>query len=93
MASKLGNHNASWVEQALDWAQLIANGESWENICNAEDTANCYRLIVWKNGYACVVGGSVYNNNYLPASYVHHHCFYYMGNVLLKTVPLVVSYK
>ena len=30
LACKLGDHNADWVEQALEWAQRICNGESWE---------------------------------------------------------------
>lgn len=46
MARRLGGHNADWVEQALEWAQRIANGESWEAICNDADTANWYRLVV-----------------------------------------------
>lgn len=29
LACKLGDHNADWVEQALEWAQRICNGESW----------------------------------------------------------------
>ena len=58
MACQLGDHNANWVEQALEWAQRIANGESWEAICDDVDTANWYRLVVWKYGYTRRVGGS-----------------------------------
>ena len=57
-ANGLGGLMADWVEQALEWAQRISNGESWGAICNAPDTANSYRMIVWKNGYARLVGGS-----------------------------------
>lgn len=32
LACKLGDHNADWVEQALEWAQRICNGESWEAV-------------------------------------------------------------
>ena len=92
MASKLGDHNANWVEQALEWAQRIANGESWEGICNAKDTANWYRLVVWKNGYARLVGGSVCYDDYKPASDVYDIGYYDYG-FLSSTVPLVVLYE
>lgn len=92
MASNLGDHNANWVEQALEWAQRIANGESWEAICNNKDTANWYRLVVWKNGYARLVGGSVCDNNSKPASDVYNYD-YYDDNSLNRTVPLFVLYE
>lgn len=92
MAYKLGDHNADWVEQALEWAQRIANGESWEDICNKPDTANWYRLVVWKNGYARLVGGSVANSYNYPASDVgNYDCYDYY--ILYDTVPLVVLYE
>ena len=92
MASNLGDHNANWVEQAFEWAQRIANGESWEAICNNKDTANWYRLVVWKNGYARLVGGSVCNVNCKPVSGVYDD-FYYDNDDLYDTVPLVVLYE
>ena len=70
LACELGDHNADWVEQALEWAQRICNGESWEAVCNNADTANWYRLVVWKNGYARPVGGSRIYNDCAPASAV-----------------------
>lgn len=92
MASNLGDHNANWVEQALEWAQRIANGESWEAICNDKDTANWYRLVVWKNGYARRVGGSVCFSSNEPASDVGFGD-YDDGCILGCTVPLVVLYE
>lgn len=89
MACQLGDYNADWVEQALEWAQRIANGESWKTICNKKDTASCYRLVVWKNGYSRLVGGSVDNYNYDPATSVGS-CNFYDFNYLYHTVPLVV---
>ena len=92
MASNLGDHNADWVEQALEWAQRIANGEAWESICNDRDTANWYRLVVWKNGYTRLVGGSVINCVSSPASDVHnfnHRDHDYPD----YAVPLVVFYE
>ena len=92
IASNLGDHNANWVEQALEWAQRIANGESWEAICNDKDTANWYRLVVWKNGYARLVGGSVNNISNNPASNVNNFNFNEYSN-LIYAVPLVVLYE
>ena len=89
IAYKLGDHDADWVEQALEWAQRISNGETWEDICNNPDTANWYRLIEWKNGYYRLVGGSRERYNYRPASDVHDDN--YLSNYgIFYTVPLVV---
>lgn len=94
MAEKLGDRNANWVEQALEWAQRIANGESWKSICNDRDTANWYRLVVWKSGYCRLVGGSrkFKFNDDVPASDVLD--FDYDDDYLCdNTVPLVVLYE
>ncbi len=92
LACKLGDHMANWVEQALEWAQRIANGQSWEAICNKADTANWYRLVVWKNGYTRLIGGSVFSCDDDPASgVIYHHCN--VDGSLGYTVPLVVLYE
>ena len=89
IAYKLGNHEADWVEQALEWAQRISNGETWEDICNNPDTANWYRLIKWKNGYYRLVGGSRESGDDGPASGARDD---YFGSYdrIIYTVPLVV---
>lgn len=92
LASNLGDHNANWVEQALEWAQRIANGESWETICNNDDTANWYRLVVWTSGNLHRVGGSVYSRYNSPASVIHTYT-YIDKDTLKHTVPLVVLYE
>lgn len=92
LACELGDHNADWVEQALEWAQRICNGESWEAVCNNVDTANWYRLVVWKNGYARLVCGSRDSFNYHPASDVSDYD-YNSGDRIRSTVPLVVLYE
>ena len=51
-----GDHIADLVEQSLEWAQRIYNGESWENLCNNPDTATYFRLIVDENGKFLYVG-------------------------------------
>ena len=92
MASNLSDHNADWVEQALEWAQRIANGESWEAICNDKDTADWYRLVVWKEGNALLVGGSVHDDSDSSASNVDDYG-YLDGSSLYDAVPLVVLYE
>ena len=58
LASRLGDEMADWVHQSLEWAQRIANGESWEDVCNKPDTAKWYRLVrdKGKNWYWWVSG-------------------------------------
>lgn len=90
-ANYLGGVMANWVEQALEWAQRIFNGESWETICNNADTAKWYRMIRWKNGYYWIIGGSRDGNIHFPASGVLFDDYYYY--LLLDTVPLVVIRK
>lgn len=92
LACGLGDHNADWVEQALEWAQRISNGELWASVCNKQDTANWYRLIVWKDGGARAVGGSSVFECGFSASEVH--CTDYSLNMnVASTVPLVVLYE
>lgn len=92
-ACELGDHNADWVEQAFEWAQRIANGESWKTICNDPDTANWYRLVVWKNGYARFIGGSLNVVKSNSASSVHVHDGYFDDDFSINViVPLAVAY-
>lgn len=90
LAETYGHHMANWVEQALEWGQRISNGETWETLCNEADTANWYRLVIWKNGYCRRIGGARKSyDRRNPASYIH-------GNsrasnpIQINTVPLVV---
>lgn len=61
LAYDLGDHMADWVEQALEWAQKISDGQSWESICNYPDTSKNRRMIIWKNGNYATVGN--YHDN------------------------------
>ncbi len=92
LANKLGDHIADWVEQALEWAQRISNGETWEDICDNQDTANWRRLVKWKNDYYRLVGGSRKFSNNNPASYVSID-YFGSSDKFNITVPLVVLYK
>lgn len=91
-ANDLGGLMADWVEQALEWAQRLFNGESWEAICNNADTAKWYRMIVWKNGYAHLVGGSRDDNSGIPAADFYGND-YDSYDEFYDTVPLVVLKK
>ena len=91
-ASQLGGHIADWVEQALEWAQRIANGETWKSICNDPDTANWYRLVTWQDGYFRIVGGSCNSDYNYSASSVNCNNFW-SNDILVYTVPLVVYYE
>lgn len=92
ISKQLGGRTAIWVEQALEWAQRIQNGDSWENICNNPDTASCYRLVCWKDGYLRLVGGSTQSSFRYPASDVSPVA-YNPTSLLVYTVPLVVRYS
>ena len=91
IANNLGDHMADWVEQALEWAQRIADGDTWEAVCNEADTENWYRLVIWKNGDSRLVGGARKGSFDDPASDVdiHNYDSFYR---LDYTVPLVVLY-
>ena len=106
LSKQLGHHMANWVEQALEWAQRIQNGESWITLCNEPDTAKCYRLVIWKDGYGREIGGSYGKKHCIafsiggtgktsicnaPASNVNS--FQFSSNDQFDTtVPLVVDY-
>lgn len=93
VAKKMGDRNANWVEQALEWAQRICNGESWQAICNDVDTNKHFRLVKWKNGRARLIGGStaIYTQSFAPSDFGEHD---YSGGTLLEyAVPLVVRYR
>ena len=88
-ANDLDGQMADWVEQALEWAQRLFNGESWKTICNNADTAYWYRVILWKNGCYRLVGGSRNININYPASDVGNRG-YYSNDRIIGAVPLVV---
>lgn len=83
---------ADWVEQALEWAQRIHNGETWESICNEPDTAKYYRLIIWKSGFAKIIGGCSVDNGLDSATFLSRNLCH-ISTVLYHVVPLVVRYK
>lgn len=93
LADQLGDHVADWVEQALEWAQRIANNESWESLCNEPDESTFFRLVLSKYGdREWIVGGSWLYASHCPATDIGQCKANYYEN-LKHTVPLVVKYK
>lgn len=91
VACELGDRIADWVEQALEWAQRICNGESWEELCNKRDTANWYRVVRWKNGRYRQSGGS-YKFDLLDRVAVIHEYDTCDDRKCWYVVPLIVLY-
>lgn len=92
IATNEGGHTADWVEQALEWAQRIANGESWKKLCNDKDTEpTWYRFVVWDTGYVRVGGGSSFFGGNPATNFGYHD--HDDSTILHGAVPLVVRYE
>ena len=83
-----GGHMANWVEQALEWAQRISNGETWRNLHKA-DKGLPHRFVIWKDGEVRLVGGSS-DLIYLTTSYSSTG-YKDMDELPVWGVPLVVA--
>ena len=88
-ATELGGYMGDWVEQALEWAQRICNGESWEDICNKPDTANWTRMVVWHGGFVRLIVGSKNDNNNFPPTHIDFGACYGC-NCFWMVIPFVV---
>ncbi len=86
-----GDGIADWVHQALEWAQRINNGESWNDICIKPDRMRCYRLIEWKNGFIRFVGGTNLGSFKCAATAVGK-TDWKMKDKVFYAVPLIVKY-
>lgn len=94
-ANNLGGWIADHHEQALEWAQRISNGESWEAVCNDTDTTKWYRIVEYPNDYFDVyrrVGGSYNAGDCRSASEIFYET-YFWHNRFDCAVPLVVLRK
>lgn len=85
-----GGQMADWIEQALEWAQRIQNGESWEKLCNNPDTLRFYRMIEWKDGEPKIVGGSTEENYTYSPTHIFLRLVYSCKRGVPYTVPLIV---
>lgn len=94
-ACELGDGMASWIEQALEWAERISNGESWQSLCDTVDKTKWYRLIIWKNNKYISVGGSSKNNTCHVKTHLQSHELSQKSHFdeTYDTVPVVVKYE
>lgn len=75
-ASHFGDHIIDWVEKALQWAQRLTNGETWEALCNDKDFTEWYQLVKWKDGKIVVVGSSKRDSNDSSATNIFQYKVY-----------------
>ena len=93
MAKIIGDHMADEIEQYLEWAQRIQNGESWEELCNMQDVAPSYRVIkTQENPYLHrIVGGARDRDAFASPTCMNDEKYTHYEKVGC-TVPLIVSY-
>ncbi len=92
-AVQIGDQMGNWVEQSLEWAQRITNGEPWEKISNEPDEAKWYRMVIGKDGYLRGVGGSseMGDKHHSPSTLSRNT--YCSSSKIGYSVPYVVRYK
>lgn len=90
-SKKFGDSMANWVEQSLEWAQRINNGETWYDICCKPDSCRYYRIIQWKNGNVRFFGGASEGPLGYGAATIGKSDWY-MHDKVYYAVPLVVKY-
>ena len=54
IACQLGEYVAEYNEKVLEWAQRLANGETWEDVCNKPDPRGIH--VIFSNGVSVVAG-------------------------------------
>lgn len=94
VAQVSGDHMADLYEQALEWAQRIANGEKWKSVCNEPDTADWYRLIKNRDhSGVLLVGGGLKCEDSSPKSNLSTFFPDFAQRQGTLSVPLVVIYE
>lgn len=91
-ANQIGDSQTNWIEQALEWAQRISNGETWESLCNKPDYNKWFRLIIGKNDQSWLIGGCCEYQVSRPTTYISGSANYFESR-LWTTVPSVVRRK
>ena len=81
---------ADWVQQALEWAQRISNGETWDDISVYPDCLDNRRIVLWDNGFYRKVGDSLESKTANPATHIDSHDYYSL-NIVSDEVPLLVK--
>ena len=83
---------ANWIEQSLEWAQRISDGETWEDICIKHDTMTWYRLVEWKGGAIRFVGGA--STSFIKCSATKVGTTNWtLNDMVYHAVPLIVRYE
>lgn len=90
-ANEKGDHIANWIEQVLVWAQRIANGESWKEVCNDPDDSKWFRGVKWKDGRMRHIGNSSWTKSTYSATNIMFRYYDVEGEIFF-IVPLIVDY-
>lgn len=92
--SKIGDHCADWIEQGLEWAQRIQNGEDFVSLCEIQDAIEYSRIVVFDDDMLWNVGGGgndVHSYCVPPADVVPTRYDTTLDKI--RYVPLVVGYE
>jgi len=96
IAKKLGNHLTNQFELALEWAQKITNGQSWDEV---NKDSYYYRLISWNTDSDDKIKfAQVIDNSCIVLTSASDDPYYFFGNNCMYrnfafTVPLVTVYN
>lgn len=90
---KTYNSSYAWanrIEQYLEWAQRIQNGDTWEALCNEEDHTTRHRLVIGidKNSIYTVGGSYMGDKSNVPTYITKSVCI--PGFEICGAVPLIV---
>lgn len=94
-AEKNGGELADMNDQALEWAQRLSNGETWEEVCNTADISPWFRIIEFTPSCYRLIGGSTAEGYCYPATCIgeYDYCANYVnGGLLGNAVPLIKRY-
>ncbi len=89
-----GGNMSTGFETDFLWAQIINNGETWENLCNKPDTLNYYRLVNWgkENSVIFLTGGALKGSINYSATHVETLRSLSLDAVPSKAVPQITCY-
>lgn len=87
-AKKCGGRVTDWVEWALQQAQRILNGESWEVVCDGIVLSPKIVMILWKKRRYRVVGNLCLHYAVFPL-YEVDRSGYYSYNKIKNVVPSI----
>lgn len=86
MAIETGGTLTDIVDQRLEWAQRIQNGESWDEVCRMKDPIEYSRLVAsGKDYYMYMVGGMAKNSTFFTNIFIN--------NCESTIVPLIKFYE